>query len=474
VSNANIKTDVARDDYEDVSPLSSSRQTGHFMKWKRDKRPTALLREAGYFLLGLASFATVTGLYFWLDVPLVAAAFTYLVVLVLLALVSNLSSLIVLSFIGVGCLSYFFAPPIYSFRVDYPQDIITISAFVITSFVVNFLVTRVRDANQRLEVTNKALRIENAERKRAEQAQREGEHELRQITEAVPGLIWSNGPDGELTYVNQRILDYVGIRFEDFKHRGWEASLHPDDLPETARAFDQAIQTGTSHEAVHRVRRSDGEYRWHQSRAEPLRDLQGRIIQWYGLSVDIDEGKKSEDRLRRSEAYLALSQRLTHTGSWAAANLTTPLYWSDECCRIFGFDPLQGTPKIEEVWQRIHPHERDRVSDEVRRALREKRDYSVAYRIVVPPGTVRHIESTARHLFAASGELVEIVGTVIDVTEHKRAQEALRESERRSRSAIDGIAGLVAVMTPMYGPAVRCKWILPSWRRRSCINVSGL
>src|SRR5712672_1889985 len=137
---------------------------------ERAKRPTTLLREAGYFLLGLVSLATVTGLLFWLDVPLVAAAFTYLVILVLLSLVSNLSSLIVLSLIGVGCLSYFFAPPIYSFRVDYPQDIITISAFVITSFVVNFLVTRVRleqetlrDANQRLEVTNEALRIENLE-----------------------------------------------------------------------------------------------------------------------------------------------------------------------------------------------------------------------------------------------------------------------------------------------------------------------
>ena len=160
---------------------------------KRAKRHTALLHEARYLLLGLVSLATVTGLYFWLDVALVAAAFTYLLVLVLLSLVSNFSSLIVLSFIGVCCLSYFFAPPIYSFRIDYPQDLITISAFVITSFVVNFLVTRVRveqrdhmrtcetlrDANQRLEVTNKALRLENVERKRAEQALRESEYKLR-------------------------------------------------------------------------------------------------------------------------------------------------------------------------------------------------------------------------------------------------------------------------------------------------------
>src|ERR1700692_3208310 len=129
--------------------------------WKRAKRPTAILREAGYLLLGLVSLATVTGLYFWLDVPLVATAFTYLVVLVLLSLVSNLSSLVVLSFIGVCCLNYFFAPPIYSFRIDYAQDLITISAFMITSFVVNFLVTRVR--------------AEQRERKRAGQALRESE-----------------------------------------------------------------------------------------------------------------------------------------------------------------------------------------------------------------------------------------------------------------------------------------------------------
>src|SRR5712672_1177679 len=175
----------------------------------RAKRPTALVREAGYLLLGLVSLATVTGLYFLLDVPLVAAAFTYLVVLVLLSLVSNLSSLIVLSFIGVWCLSYFFAPPVYSFRVDYPQDLITISAFVITSFVVNFLVTRVRDANQRLEVTNKALRIENVERKRAEQAQRESEDKLRQIIETGPNLLWSAGSEGKKAEVQPGFMAQV-------------------------------------------------------------------------------------------------------------------------------------------------------------------------------------------------------------------------------------------------------------------------
>src|SRR6202035_3410468 len=162
-----------------------------------------------HLLLGLVSFATVTGLYFWLNAPLVAAAFTYLVILVLLSLVGNLLSLIILSFVGVGCLSYFFAPPIYSFRVDYPQDLITISAFVITSFVVNFLVTRVRDANQRLEVTNKALLIENVERKRAEQAQRESEDKLRQIIETGSNLLWSAGSEGKKAEVQPGFMAQV-------------------------------------------------------------------------------------------------------------------------------------------------------------------------------------------------------------------------------------------------------------------------
>src|ERR1700760_4114214 len=106
---------MAQDDHEDVSPLSSRCRTDRFIKLKHAKRHTALLHEAGYFLLGLVSLAIVTASCSWLDVPLVAAAFTYLVVLILLSLVSNLASLIVLSFIGAGCLNYFFTPPLYSF-----------------------------------------------------------------------------------------------------------------------------------------------------------------------------------------------------------------------------------------------------------------------------------------------------------------------------------------------------------------------
>src|ERR1700756_432723 len=202
-----------------------------------------------------------------------------------------------------------------------------------------------------------AFVLDLTERKCAEEELRESEYKHRQIIDTVPSLLWSAGPDGEPTHVNQRILDYTGTRQEDFRRRGWEAFLHPDDLPETAQAFYRAVQTGASHEAVHRVRRSDGEYRWHHTRAEPLRDQQGRIVQWYGASVDIDERKKAEERLRRSETYLAEAQRLSHSGV-AAYNETATLYGSEEIYRIWGFDPAQGAPSRKAVFERIHPDDR--------------------------------------------------------------------------------------------------------------------
>jgi PAS domain S-box-containing protein len=277
-----------------------------------------------------------------------------------------------------------------------------------------------------------AFVLDLTERKRAEDALRESELKLRQITETVPGLVWSNGPDGEPNHINQRMLDYSGIPFEEFRHRGWEAFVHPADYPETAEAFWYAIQTGTSYEGVMRLRRADGEFRWHHARCGPLCDRQGRVIQWYGLSVDIDERKKAEDQLRRSEVYLAEAQRLSHSGS-AVYNETAILYWSDENYRIFGYDPREGLPSREAALERIHPDDRERVREEARKAVEQKKDYTLEFRLLLPGGTVKYTELKAHPKFSASGELVEVVGTIFDVTERKRAEQALRESEAKFR-----------------------------------------
>jgi PAS domain S-box-containing protein len=166
----------------------------------------------------------------------------------------------------------------------------------------------------------------------------------------------------------------------------------------------------------------DGGKRYVSVSGLPVFDKSGRFIGYRGVGRHITERKRAEEALRRSEAYLAEAQRLSHTGT-LAFNATAPVYWSQESYRIWGLDPLQGLPDRNTVLQRIHPDDRERVDAETEQALHEKRDFTLEFRIVLPDGAVRYLESTGRPLFSAHGELVEMVATHVDVTERKRAQE---------------------------------------------------
>jgi PAS domain S-box-containing protein len=166
----------------------------------------------------------------------------------------------------------------------------------------------------------------------------------------------------------------------------------------------------------------DGGKRYVSVSGLPVFDRTGRFIGYRGVGRHITERKRAEEALRRSEAYLAEAQRLSHTGT-LAFTATAPVYWSEESYRIWGLDPLQGLPNRETVLQRIHPDDRERVNVETEQALREKRDFTLEFRIVLPDEAVKYIESTGHPLLSADGELVEMIATHVDVTERKRAQE---------------------------------------------------
>ena len=144
------------------------------------------------------------------------------------------------------------------------------------------------------------------------------------------------------------------------------------------------------------------------------------------------ERKMTYDQLQRNETYLAEAQRLTHTGSWAYKPGGGPRYWSEENFRIWGFDPQQGAPNLDMIRQRFHPEDREKAMELGESAVGEGADYTHDFRIVLPDGTVRHIHSSGHPVFSPRGELVEIVGTHVDMTERKRAEherERIRQLE---------------------------------------------
>jgi PAS domain S-box-containing protein len=142
------------------------------------------------------------------------------------------------------------------------------------------------------------------------------------------------------------------------------------------------------------------------------------------------ERKLARELLQRSEAYLAEAQRLSHTGSWAGAPGPGEIsYWSEECYRLLGFDPHRDVARFETFFQRIHPDDQARMMEQFEGASREKTGFEFDYRILHPGGDIRDIHTVGHPVFSPSGDLTEYVGTVMDITERKRAEEALHQAQ---------------------------------------------
>src|SRR6476660_1517307 len=278
------------------------------------------------------------------------------------------------------------------------------------------------------------IAVDVEDRKRAEQAREEAarrsERELREVIERIPAMVWMTLPDGTATFVNRGWTEYFGLSLEDLLGWGWTRIVHPDDVEQFVGKWRASLATGQPLEGEIRVRRADGEYRCFLVRVVPARDEQGKILNWYGAGTEIEDRKRAEQALKRSEAYLAEAQKLTKTGSWAwDPRADRILYCSDEIYRIFGVNPADGIPSIETLMQRVHPDDRPRIRARIEEGVRDKVEHSFEYRIMFPDGNVKYLRNLRRTVINDAGEVVEVIGTTMDITERTQAEEALRASE---------------------------------------------
>ena len=351
-------------------------------------RTTSFWRSAAQLLFGVIALALLTLLCFQLEVPLATTAFVYLIWIVLLSFIGTFIPLVALSIIAVGSLHYFFAPPLFDFRIR-SQDAAVVSAFLISSLAVSGLVRRAR----------------------ALQAQ------LRLVIDTIPVVAWSKSSDGSAEFLNQRFRDYTGLSLEEGRGWGWMNAFHPED-----RAIDEwrtALAAGEPFEKEARLRRADGEYHWFVFRAVPLRDAEGHIMKWYGTSTDIDDRKRAEGVLREQTRLLDL----THDTVFVRDMDDVITYWNRGAEELYGWNNGQAVGNV--------THELLRTSfpepfGEIMAQLFQTRRWEGELVQTKRDGTQVIVASRWALQQDEHGRPVAILETNNDISERKQAEEALR------------------------------------------------
>ena len=264
---------------------------------------------------------------------------------------------------------------------------------------------------------------------------RDSESQLQLIIDTIPSLVWTARPDGFCDFLSQRWLDYAGMSAEQAQGGGWAAAFHPGDRKRVVDYWRSCLASGTPVVTQARIRRFDGSYRWFLISANPLRDESGDIVRWYGTNIDIEDRKRAEQELKRSEAFLAEGQRLSRTGSFAWCVATDEITWSEELYRIFEFEERLPVT-LERIGSRVYPDDIPLMQDMIERARCAASDFEYKHRLLMPDQSVKHIHMFAHATRDQYGRL-EYVGAAQDVTrqEEERCRKENVRVEERTRIA---------------------------------------
>ena len=292
------------------------------------------------------------------------------------------------------------------------------------------LESRVNERTAQLSAVNEDLKKEIIERTEAQEALKTSEERFRLLIEGVKDYaIFMLDADGRVMTWNNGAERIKGYHTEEILGKHFSTFYQPEDIQadRPTQGLRRAVAEGRFEEEGWRLRK-DGSRFWANVVITALKDRSGKLQGFAKVTRDITERKQAEEKLRRSEAYLAEGQRLSRTGSWAWDVSSNDLYWSRECFRIFGLDPETAKMSYEMFLEIVHPEDRSALKQHFEQAVREKSDFANSFRIVWPDGSTKHIHSLSHPVLNESGDVIEYVGTVIDRTEQHEARAKLEQA----------------------------------------------
>ncbi|MGH8178901.1 MAG: PAS domain-containing protein [Steroidobacter sp.] len=276
-------------------------------------------------------------------------------------------------------------------------------------------------------------------RKANEIAVRDSVYGFRQLAEALPQMLWTTRPDGAAEFVSRRMTDYTGVPAEQHLREGWLNLAHPEDRDRIGAEWKKAVAESRTFHGEFRVRRHDGQFRWCESNAVPVRDREGNVVRWFGLNTDVHDAREMrmallEERDRFSMVVASAPGAIYAFRIDANGAMSFP-FASAGIGDLFGVTFEELSRSAEPAWARVHPDDVGRMLESITRSAQTLTPWRAEWRVLNPRRGEIWVEGRSVPTREQDGSTLWY-GIIIDISERKRADEELRRSQARLQAAV--------------------------------------
>jgi len=304
------------------------------------------------------------------------------------------------------------------------------------------------------------------EHRQAEREVRESEERFRTLANSMPQLASMVRADGFILWYNQRWYDYTGMTPEQMEGWGWQSVHDPAVLPTVLSKWRDAIELAQPFEMEFPLRGADGTFRNFLTRVHPMKDSEGRLVQWFGTTTDVDQLKRIEQSLRVTQARLESTLEASSVGTWTWDIASDCLIADEFTARMFSVEAdaaAKGLPAAAYL-QVVHEEDRTDVADALERAIQLCSAYDIEYRVRQSDGAFRWLQARGRVESDGAGQATYFHGAVIDITDRKLSELSLRDNNqqlKRSNRDLEDFAYIAShdLKTPLSGIKSVALWL---------------